>query len=208
MGLPHPIWLSSSRRKGFFSGHPSLRRKFRKPTIFNKASGLSINQNIQKLISHCHGQLRLHTGILMDAGLRGGPGPCHSCSVSFSAHTPHVPPVYLQFSSVQSLSRVRLFATPWITARQASLSITNSQSSLRLTPSSRWCHPAISSSVYLQECYLGRDNLFQGPSRWQYAHCRVPCQVPHSSGSSGLEASHLALSPLWGSSIWSSSPLC
>ena len=38
-----------------------------------------------------------------------------------------------QFSSVQSLSRVRLFATPWIAARQASLSITNSQSSLRLT---------------------------------------------------------------------------
>ena len=36
-------------------------------------------------------------------------------------------------SSVQSLSRVQLFATPWITARQASLSITNSQSSLRLT---------------------------------------------------------------------------
>ena len=33
-----------------------------------------------------------------------------------------------QFSSVQSLSRVRLFATPWIAARQASLSITNSQS--------------------------------------------------------------------------------
>ena len=37
------------------------------------------------------------------------------------------------FSSVQSLSRVRLFVTPWITACQASLSITNSQSSLRLT---------------------------------------------------------------------------
>ena len=34
-------------------------------------------------------------------------------------------------SSVQSLSRVRLFATPWISARQASLSITNSRSSLR-----------------------------------------------------------------------------
>ena len=53
-----------------------------------------------------------------------------------------------QFSSVQSLSRVRLFATPWIAARQASLSITNSWSSLRLTsiesvtPSSHlilWC---------------------------------------------------------------------
>ena len=39
----------------------------------------------------------------------------------------------LQFSSVQSLSHVQLFATPWIAARQASLSITNSRSSLRLT---------------------------------------------------------------------------
>ena len=36
------------------------------------------------------------------------------------------------FSSVQSLSRVRLFATPWIAARQASLSVTNSQSLLKL----------------------------------------------------------------------------
>ena len=38
-----------------------------------------------------------------------------------------------QFSSVQLLSRVWLFATPWITACQVSLSITNSRSSLRLT---------------------------------------------------------------------------
>ena len=51
------------------------------------------------------------------------------------------------FSSVQSLSRVRLFATPWIAARQASLSITNSRSSLKLTsiesvmPSSHLCRP-------------------------------------------------------------------
>ena len=37
-----------------------------------------------------------------------------------------------QFSSFQSLSRVWLFITPWMAARQASLSITNSQSSLRL----------------------------------------------------------------------------
>ena len=36
------------------------------------------------------------------------------------------------FSSVQSLSRVWLFATPWSAARQASLSITNSQSWLKL----------------------------------------------------------------------------
>ena len=37
-----------------------------------------------------------------------------------------------KFSSVQLLSRVRLFVTPWIAACQASLSITNSRSSLRL----------------------------------------------------------------------------
>ena len=45
------------------------------------------------------------------------------------------PPVVNIFSQIrldQSLSRVRLFATPWITARQASLSITNYWSSLRL----------------------------------------------------------------------------
>ena len=39
----------------------------------------------------------------------------------------------VQFSSVQSLSHVRLFATPWIAACQAPLSITNSWNSLRLT---------------------------------------------------------------------------
>ena len=57
----------------------------------------------------------------------------------------------LQFRSVQLLSCVRLFATPWITARQASLSITSSRSSLRLTsiesvmPSSHLilCHPLL-----------------------------------------------------------------
>jgi len=62
-------------------------------------------------------------------------------------YEPVIPSV--QFSSVQSLSRVWLFATPWITARQASLSITISRSSLKLTsiksamPSSHLilCHP-------------------------------------------------------------------
>ena len=42
--------------------------------------------------------------------------------------------VISQFSSAQSLSRVRLFATPWTSACQASLSITNSQSLLKLMP--------------------------------------------------------------------------
>ena len=56
-----------------------------------------------------------------------------------------------QIRSDQSLSRVRLFATPWIAALRASLSITNSRSSLRLTsiesvmPSSHLilCHPLL-----------------------------------------------------------------
>ena len=42
-------------------------------------------------------------------------------------------PIYTQFSSVQSLSRVQVFVTPWTAARQASLSITKSQSSHKLT---------------------------------------------------------------------------
>ena len=57
----------------------------------------------------------------------------------------------IQFSSVQSLSHVWLFVTPWIPARQASLSITNSQSLLKLMsidsvmPSSHLilCHPLL-----------------------------------------------------------------
>ena len=57
----------------------------------------------------------------------------------------------VQFSSVHSLSCVRLFATPWIAACQASLSITSSRSSFRLTsieslmPSSHLivCHPLL-----------------------------------------------------------------
>ena len=48
--------------------------------------------------------------------------------------------------SVQSLSSVWLFVTPWTAAFQASLFITNSQSLLRLKPIEWWCHPTISSS--------------------------------------------------------------
>ena len=57
----------------------------------------------------------------------------------------------VQFSSLRLLSHVQLFATPWTTARQASLSITNFRSSLRLTsielvmPSNHLilCHPLL-----------------------------------------------------------------
>jgi len=50
----------------------------------------------------------------------------------------------LKKSSVQSLSRVQLFPTPWIAARQASLFPGVHPNSC---PLSWWCHPAISSSV-------------------------------------------------------------
>ena len=54
----------------------------------------------------------------------------------------------IQFSSVQSLSRVQLFATPWTAARQASLPITNSWSSPKpMSIKSVIYHPTISSSV-------------------------------------------------------------
>ena len=57
----------------------------------------------------------------------------------------------VQFRSAQSLSRVQLFATPWIAACQASLSITNSRSLLKLMsiesvmPSNHLilCHPLL-----------------------------------------------------------------
>ena len=43
---------------------------------------------------------------------------------------------------VQLLTLVWFFVTPWTAAHQASLSITNSQSLLKLIPLSLWCHPS------------------------------------------------------------------
>ena len=68
-----------------------------------------------------------------------------------------------QFSSVQSLSRVRLFATPWTAACQASLSITNSQSLLKpMSIESVIYHPTISSSVVPFSC------LQSFPGSWSF----------------------------------------
>ena len=89
------------------------------------------------------------------------------------------------FSSVQLLSRVRLFATPWITAHQASLSITNSRSSLRLTsiesvmPSSHLilCHPLLllhpippSIRVFSEESTL----RMRWPEYWSFSFSIIP----------------------------------
>ena len=87
----------------------------------------------------------------------------------------------ITFSSVQSLSRVRLFVTPWTAARQASLSSTNSQSSLTLTsiksvmPSSHLilCHPllllpSIPPSIRLFSTTLAFLKNTPAYSNWNY----------------------------------------
>ena len=88
-------------------------------------------------------------------------------------------------SSVQSLSRVRLFATPWIAARQASLSITISRSSPRLMsiesvmPSSHLilCRPLLllppippSIRVFSNESTL----LMRWPKYWSFSFSIIP----------------------------------
>ena len=74
--------------------------------------------------------------------------PCHplphiTCGPCYMTFTP----VSLMFISVQSLSHVRLFVTPWTAACQAFLSITNSWGLFNSCWLSQWCHPTISSSV-------------------------------------------------------------
>ena len=54
--------------------------------------------------------------------------------------------MHIEFSSVQSLGRVRLLATPWTAAHQASL-LPTPRAYSNLCPLSQWCHPTISSSV-------------------------------------------------------------
>ena len=92
---------------------------------------------------------------------------------------------YNQFSSVQLLSHVWLFVTPWIAARQASLYITNSRSSLRLTsiksvmPSSHriLCRPLLllpsippSISVLSNESTLH----IRWPKYWNFSFSIIP----------------------------------
>ena len=56
--------------------------------------------------------------------------------------------IYLtQFSSVQSLSRVQLFVTPWTVAHQASCASPSPRVGSNSCPSSWWCRPTISSSI-------------------------------------------------------------
>ena len=64
---------------------------------------------------------------------------------------------FTKFSSVQLLSRVQLFVTPWTAACQASCPSPTLGACSNSRPSSWWCHPTISSSVIpffssLQSC--------------------------------------------------------
>ena len=63
------------------------------------------------------------------------------------------PGIKTKFGSVQLFSRVWLFATPWITAHQATMSTTNSGVYPNSCPSSQWAHPAISfSDILFSSC--------------------------------------------------------
>ena len=91
----------------------------------------------------------------------------------------------IQFSSIQSLSCVQLFATPWTAARQASLFITNSWSLLKLMsiesvmPSNHLslCHPLLfqpsifpSIRVFTKESVL----LIRWPKYWSFSFSISP----------------------------------
>ena len=84
-----------------------------------------------------------------------------------------LPAKNIQFSSVQSLSRVRLFVTPWTTAHQASLSITNHLSLLKLMsialvmPSNHLslCHPLLlPPSIFASIRVFSNESVL--PIRW------------------------------------------
>ena len=93
--------------------------------------------------------------------------------------------ISINIRSVQSLSHVWLFATPWISARQASLSITNSRSLLKLmsvksvTPSNHLilCHPLLllplippSISIFSNESTL----CIRWPKYWSFSFSISP----------------------------------
>ena len=81
------------------------------------------------------------------------------------------------FSSIQSLSCVWLFATPWTAACQASLSITNSQSLLKFTsialvmPSNHLipCHPLLPPSIFCNISVLSNESVLH--IRWPKYWC-------------------------------------
>ena len=88
------------------------------------------------------------------------------------------------FSSVQSLRCVRLFATPWTTAHQASLSITNSGSLFKLMsvesvmPSNHLilCQPLLPPSVFLSIRVFSNESVLciRWPKDWSFSFSISP----------------------------------
>ena len=96
-----------------------------------------------------------------------------------------IPPPLHQFSSVQSLSCVQLFAALWTAARQASLSITNSQSLLKLMsiglvmPSDHFilCHPfLLLPSIFLSIRIFSKESVLhiRWPKYWSLSFSISP----------------------------------
>ena len=89
-----------------------------------------------------------------------------------------------RFSSIQSLSCVRLFAIPWTAAHQASLSITNSWSSLKLMfiklvmPSNHLilCHPLLLPSIFPSIRGFFNESVLRirGPKYWSFSFSTSP----------------------------------
>ena len=88
------------------------------------------------------------------------------------------------FSSVQSLSRVQLFATPWTAAHQASLSITNSRSLLKpmsvelVMPSNHLilCHPLLPPSIFPSISIFSNESVLRirWPKYWSFSFSISP----------------------------------
>ena len=98
----------------------------------------------------------------------------------------------IQFSSVQSLSHVRIFATPWTAACQASLSITNSQSLLKLMSTESvmpykhliLCRPLLlSPSIFPSIRVFSNESVLciRWPNYWSFSF-----NISYSYGYSGL----------------------
>ena len=123
------------------------------------------------------------------------PSPTVSTSPFSTSVSPPLPccllwNVFSSVSSVQLLSNVQLFATPWTAASQASLSITNSQSLLKLMsiesvmPSNHLCRPLLllpsifpSIRVFSNESVL----CIRWPKYWSFSF-----SISHSNEYSGL----------------------
>ena len=140
--------------------------------------------------------------------------------------------MWIQFSTVQSLSSVQLIMTPWIAAHQASLSITNSQSSLKLT-----CIESALPSSYLILCcpflllplvppsirvFSSESTLhMRQPKYWSFSFSTIPSEehpklisfrmdwldllAGQGTLNSLLQHHSSKVSILWHSALWSNS---